>query len=355
MSLKSLSPFERALLDHQAVNACIQQGHNWSGKGFPWPMCEIRQGQSGDLIAQQQGSGIDFSETRPYQTGDEPRHMNWRATARTGRPQVRVFQAELTPTSYFLIDRRATMRFGTRRRLKVAQAARLAIFLAAWEARNGAELGSLILNETAQWQPPASGEKGIYQLAQNATKPCPPMFDVPQPEMKYALALLAEQLPAGSHLYILSDFSDLTETLVPRLHQLGLQHRVWAISIHDPAEQQLPLAGQLQLIWNQQSGMAGDMIDKNGIDKNGVDKNRVNKNTTNRNRVDNKADRVVDSTPLTDTVINTHDTVIQQQHKQRFEQRQRQLKKRCESSGINFTAIFSDTEDLVKALQGTPQ
>ena len=272
-------------------------------------MRETRQCHSGNLVSQRQGSGIDFSETQPYQAGDEPRHMNWRATARTGRPMVRVFQQDLTPTSYFLIDRRSNMRFGTRQRLKVTQAARLAIFLASWEARSGTELGSLIIDESLQWHPPVSGQDGIYQLAQLACKPCPPLFDSPQIDIKRALSLLAEQVPLGSHLYLLSDFIDLEEDLLPRLYQLGEQHRVWAIDIHDPAEQQLPDAGYLQLVWNQTS-TAGN-------------------------------------------VINTGDVSIRQQQQSRFEQRQQQLKSLCERAGIFYSNIFCNENDITKALRDT--
>jgi uncharacterized protein (DUF58 family) len=304
--LKAKKAIYQPLLTPSQVAECIHQGQHWSGNGFLWPMRETRQGHSGNLVSKKQGSGIDFSETRPYQPGDEPRHMNWRATARTGRPQVRVFQQDLTPTSYFLIDRRSNMRFATRRRLKVTQAARLAIFLAAWEARSGTELGSLIIDESLQWQPPVSGQHGIYQLAQFASKSCPPLQNTSNISMQRALSQLAEKLPPGSHLYLLSDFIDLEDDLLPRLYQLGEQHRVWAIDIHDPAEQHLPDAGLLQLVWDQ--------------------------------------------APATD-IINTRDENTGQQQRARFEQRQQQLKKLFDRAGIFYSHVLCDADDIVKALQ----
>ena len=308
MSLKIKTQLDQALLEPSAVMECIQQGHHWSGNGVPWPMREPRLGHSGNLVSQRQGSGIDFSETRQYQAGDEPRHMNWRATARTGRPQVRVFQQDLTPASYFIIDRRSNMRFGTRQRLKVTQAARLAIFLASWEARCGTELGSLTLDESLQWQAPASGQDGLFQLAQLASKACPPLFAAPTMTMEQVLSLLAEQIPPGSHLYVLSDFFDLEENLLPRLYQLGEQHRVWAIDIHDRAEQQLPDAGFLQLVWNKTSAIACN-------------------------------------------VINTSEVKIQQQQSSRFEQRQQQLRKLFDRAGIFYSSVFCHENDIVKALR----
>lgn len=286
----------------------MQQGHHWNGNGLPWPMRENLQGRSGSLHSQRPGSGIDFTETRPYQPGDELRHMNWRAFARTGRLQVRVFQEDLAPTSCFVIDRRDSMRFGTRRRLKATQAARLAIFLATWEARSGAELGGLLLDEAPHWQPPASGEGGIHHLARLASKPCPPIPDLPPLEIKKTLSLLAQQLPSGSHLYLLSDFYDLDESALSQLYQLGKQHRVWAIGIHDPAEKILPAAGHLQLVW----GKAG----------------------SNRS-----------------TAVNTQHARLQQQHLRRFMQRQQSLKDLCERADITYTSISADADNLALALQ----
>jgi len=311
MSQRNQLPLQQALLNHLEINDCIQQGHYWNGNGMPWSMRQPRQGNSGDLTSLQQGSGIDFSETRPYQAGDEPRHINWRATARTGRPQVRVFHEDLSPHCYFMIDRRASMRFGTRTRLKVTQAARLAIFLASQEAQKGAETGSLILNKKPQWQPAISGQQGIYQLAQLATAPCPPMRNDSTLSIKQALSLLAEYIPPGSHIYLLSDFYDLRKEMLAPLFQLGQQHRVWAIDIYDKAEQQLPNAGYLRLLWNQQDAL------KNNI------------------------------------LINTQDSSVKKQYQKGFEQKQQQIKKLCEMADINFTSVCSHTENISSALLGT--
>jgi len=308
MSIDTRTLVNQNLLSPAEVSECIGQGHHWKGNGYYWPMRELRDGYSGQFAAQRQGGGIDYSETRPYQLGDEPRHMNWRATARTGRPQVRVFQQDLTPSSYFLIDRRSNMRFGTRQRLKVTQAARLAVFFASWEARSGAELGSLILNESMQWLPSVGGHEGIHQLAQMASKPCPPLFDLPDIKMKQVLALLAEQLPAGSHLYLLSDFFDLEEDCLPHLYQLSKQHRVWMVNIYDSAELQLPKAGHLQLVWNLLAGTVNNKVD-------------------------------------------TLDEHIQQQHRLHFEQKQQKIKNLCNRAGILFSSMSGDENNIAKALQ----
>ena len=258
MRLTGQSPVDLPLLDSQEVSQCMQQGHHWNGHGLPWPIRETSQGRSGSYHSQYQGGGIDFAESRAYQPGDDPRHINWRAMARTGIPMVRLFHEEQSPTACFVVDRRASMRFGTRTRLKAAQAARLAIFLATWEARRGAEIGGLILNETFHWQAPTSGQTGINNLSRLVSAACPPLEATEHPDFNKALSLLAAQLPTGSHLYLLSDFYDLNEFSLPNLYRLGNEHRAWAISMHDKAEQELPRAGKLQLVWNHENQVSVD-------------------------------------------------------------------------------------------------
>jgi len=80
----------------------------------------------GDHHGQRHGAGMDYDDSRQYHPGDEPRHINWRLSARSGELQVKRFREERRPLCCVLLDRRNAMVFGTRRHLKVSQAARVA-------------------------------------------------------------------------------------------------------------------------------------------------------------------------------------------------------------------------------------
>ena len=84
----------------------------------------------GDARSAHFGQGLDFEEVRAYQAGDDIRNMDWRTTARTGEPYLKVFREEHHPALHIVVDRGAGMRFGTTRQLKAAQAARVAILAA---------------------------------------------------------------------------------------------------------------------------------------------------------------------------------------------------------------------------------
>ena len=235
------------LLSQEQINHCIEQGLYWDGHDLPNSYNNAHQGGSGDLSSLQQGRGLDYSETRPYQVGDEPRHINWRATARSGQPMVRVFHQEVTPRVYFLMDRRASMRFGTRVRLKVTQAARLAIFLASWEHHKGAELGALVLNESSQWHDKLNAQQGLMQFTRLVVAPSPPLAMDDKLSLKQAVSQLIQRIPSGSQVYLFSDFYDLDDQMQESLYMLGQQYTVVAIGIYDIAEKQLPRAGLLNL------------------------------------------------------------------------------------------------------------
>ena len=203
--------------------------------------------QSGDRRSVYRGYGLDYEESRPYQPGDEPRYMNWRLSARTGSLQMKVFREERRPDVVILIDRRAAMRFGTRRRLKLTQALRVATMIAAIMAKNEqASVSVLLMDETLRLQGPAVTRSAIVHLLAEVAAMAPPFgSDTEQVSFGQALDFLQEKLVAGSSLYLLSDFIDLSPQHQPQLMALSSRFQLRAHCFYDPAERALPSAGRL--------------------------------------------------------------------------------------------------------------
>lgn len=201
---------------------------------------EVEHRQYGDMRSVYRGYGLDYEESRQYQAGDEIRFMNWRLSARTDELYMKVFREERRPSVFILIDRRSTMRFGSKTRLKVTQAARIATYMAFMAKQQNAPIGGVVLNETAEWIPESSGEAAIYNLLSQTNSPCPPLNIEDEISLDHILRLLLNMLVRGSVIYIVSDFHDLTAESHPILLQLAEEHKVHAINVHDSLEKQLP-------------------------------------------------------------------------------------------------------------------
>ena len=103
---------------------------------------------SGRYASRLRGRGLNFEELRRYLPGDDIRTMDWRVTARTRAPHVRVYTEEKDRAVLLVVDQRMNMFFGTRDRMKSVTAAELAA-LGAWRALDvGDRVGVVAFNDT---------------------------------------------------------------------------------------------------------------------------------------------------------------------------------------------------------------
>lgn len=193
--------------------------------------------------------GLTFRELRAYQAGDEVRHIDWRVTARLGRPYTRLYSEEQDQAHWLLLDLSPAMYFGSRHQLK---------------ARLGCELAAALL-----WQ----GEKqantlichGVETHLQHQRGSLVPLLEAlchhyrlglartPSPHaLAHTLARL--NLPHGARLTLITDHSPLDEALCRQLQLLGRRHDIHCWQIRDPLEAALPTQGRLAVHAGQQSG-----------------------------------------------------------------------------------------------------
>jgi uncharacterized protein (DUF58 family) len=210
------------------------------------PVREVHDHHAGDWASRWLGRGLDFEESRLYSAGDDIRDMDWRTTARTGRPYLKIYREERQPTVHLVLDRGATMRFGTRKRLKVTQAARVATVLAfAASAQNGV-IGATLWDIEDTTLPARHGRIAALGLIERAAAPCPPLADPAETDpLRQAdrLAMLEANLPRGARLVLISDFTWLISEHASALANLAARFDVWAIRIVDAAERALPDMG----------------------------------------------------------------------------------------------------------------
>src|SRR5262245_56002148 len=127
-------------------------------KGFSFlPRQPVHSLLAGRHASRLRGRGLEFEELRRYYEGDDVRAIDWRATARLGEPQLRVYTEERDRPVILLVDQRMNMFFGSRRAMKSVIAAEAAA-VAAWRVTSlGDRIGGIVFSETGidQVQPRA--------------------------------------------------------------------------------------------------------------------------------------------------------------------------------------------------------
>jgi uncharacterized protein (DUF58 family) len=66
-------------------------------------------GTSGHVPGAGSGSSIDFQDHRPYVPGDDPRHIDWQAYARSGHYTMKLYREEVQPLADIVLDASASM------------------------------------------------------------------------------------------------------------------------------------------------------------------------------------------------------------------------------------------------------
>ncbi len=210
---------------------------------------DVHYRQAGNFRSIYLGRGLDFEEVRPYQAGDEMRDMDWRTTARTGKPYLKVYREEHQPPLHIVVDRGASMRFGTRKQLKVTLAARIAAIFAFAAMPSNTCIGGTLWQSGGFSLPCLNGEEGATRLVRAAIAPCPPLQNEPAAQACTFAEMLREldaQLPRGSRLVLISDFAQLHEQDLPVLMRLASHHDVLALQVMDSAEETLPNVGMMR-------------------------------------------------------------------------------------------------------------
>ncbi|MEJ2552681.1 MAG: DUF58 domain-containing protein [Gammaproteobacteria bacterium] len=196
---------------------------------------------AGPMMSIFRGRGMELEDLRAYQAGDDVRHMEWRATARSGRPITKVFREERQRLVYLVVDRGPTMAFGTRREIKAATAARVAALLAFSAVARQERVAGLVLNGDGEQDfPPTRNLDGALHLLRAVIAPlaAAPHFEF------VSLENLERGVERGSSIYLISDFQHLDERRQPALRHLAERCEVTAIHIVDPAEEQLSAVGR---------------------------------------------------------------------------------------------------------------
>lgn len=206
---------------------------------------------SGRHASRVHGRGLAFEELRLYVPGDDVRTMDWRVTARTGKPHVRVYAEEKERPVLLVVDQRMNMFFGSRRAMKSVSAAEVAA-LAAWRVlSDGDRVGGVVFGDVGQSaQPPQRSRHGVLHLLGEIVR-FNRALRADAPAQRSALRLNAAleatlRMAHHDHLVIvISDFDGSDSHTRHLMLALRTRNDLLSVLVYDPFLLELPDSGHL--------------------------------------------------------------------------------------------------------------
>jgi len=287
----------------------------------PAAVLKLREGYpraqlAGAHLSKFQGRGIEFDEVRLYQAGDDVRNIDWRVTARTGKPHTKLYCEERERPVMLMLDLRPAMFFATRGALKAVVATECASLLGWSILHQGDRIGCMIFDGTQSNQlpplRPARGKRAVMRMLGEVI--AHPSWQQPpssQPgSLLQALQRVAHLSQSGSLILVVSDGRGLDADCESRLMRLLHHHSIVFVQVYDAFERELEDAGLLYVSDGQEV-------------------------------------RVIDS----------HQRQLRQQHAARFDQRREILKRLDTRPGFVFVECATDETPLFalqRRLGGSP-
>ena len=211
----------------------------------------IRAYTSGGHLSPFKGRGVEFDESRPYQEGDDLRTIDWRVTARTGKPHTKVFREERNRPVIVWVDLRRTMMFATRGAYKAVVAARAAAMVTWSAVANGDQLGGLVFGDSDHEElRPRLGRRAALRLLQLIA--ASPGWSAAgagsdSGSALHALKRMTRVARPGSLAVLISDFIGLDAEWERLLRELASHCDVQLLHVYDPVEAELPPPGEYRI------------------------------------------------------------------------------------------------------------
>jgi uncharacterized protein (DUF58 family) len=211
----------------------------------------IRAYTAGGHLSPFKGRGVEFDESRPYQEGDDLRTIDWRVTARTGKPHTKVFREERNRPVILWLDLRRTMMFATRGAYKSVVASRAAAVITWSAVANGDQLGGLVFGESEHEElRPRLGRRAALRLLQLIV--ASPAWSgesagIDSGAALHALKRLTRVVRPGSLAILISDFIGLDTEWERLIRELASHCDVQMLHVYDPIEAELPPPGEYRI------------------------------------------------------------------------------------------------------------
>lgn len=229
----------------------VRLQHKASGFSF-LPRQPIHSILSGRHASKLRGRGLNFEELRNYLPGDDTRNIDWKVTARTRSPHVRIYTEEKDRTVWLLIDQRIGMFFGSQQRMKSVVAAEVAA-ISAWRVLSvGDRVGALVFDDSEiAVVPPHRSRERVMQILKQVVKKNHALSanGILRADTNKLNEVLKRAGTLARHdclICVITDGDGIDAETRKHVTRLSEHNDVLTALVYDPIEQQMPDAGRLR-------------------------------------------------------------------------------------------------------------
>ena len=225
----------------------------FKASGFSFlPRQPIHSILSGRHASKLRGRGLNFEELRNYFPGDDTRNIDWKVTARTREPHVRVYTEEKDRTVWLLIDQRVSMFFGSKQRMKSVVAAEVAA-ISAWRVLSaGDRVGAVVFNDSEiSVVPPHRSRERVMQILKQVVEKNHALSSNPvlKPDSGKLNEVLKKVGLLARHdclICLVTDADGVDAETRKYISRISEHNDVLTAFIYDPLEKDMPAAGRLR-------------------------------------------------------------------------------------------------------------
>ncbi len=198
---------------------------------------------SGEYHSSFKGKGIEFSNVREYQYGDDVRSIEWNTSARKHDLYVKLFTEERERSLLLVVDASASMLFGSRERSKKDLALEVSAVLAFSALQNNDKVGLLVFTDRIEtYIPPRKGRHHVLVILEELFRLKPQSRTT---NINAALSFIRYTRKRQEIIFLLTDLVDSDYEKGMKL--LNTRHDFILVHISDPLDKALPLSSLLDL------------------------------------------------------------------------------------------------------------
>ena len=221
---------------------------------------------SGSMRQQQRlNTGTEFAELRDYTKGDDPRLIDWKATARRGQPLVRVLEPEREQTLIVLLDRGRLMTAQVEGLNRFDWGLNAALSLGLAGINRGDRVGIGVFDSKVHtWLPPNRGQHHLSTMIERLTPIQPVLLES---DYLNAVSMLVTQQHRRALVVLITDIVDATASmeLLSALARLRPRYLPLCVTLRDPYIQEQADASSATVDDAYSRAVALDLLDQRQV------------------------------------------------------------------------------------------